>query len=202
MHIRLIAPKNLPLFIIILVLALAASAITSMRNGNYNVNLSSLSPDNSGSSTEHGNKLVVAWVKPSNGTGSEKNVYLPSEDVYVVIKTTGKGSKTVRIYIVENEGWKNGEPMDDVSGVSETVTLTGDGPTIHEPVLIWAAPLNIGEYDIVVDENMNGKRDPGEKVADSNVTPGLFVVPEFPIGTLTAIVAPLLAVACLMKRHK
>ena len=90
----------------------------------------------------------------------------------------------------------------DVSGRPDPVTLTGDGPTIHEPFLIWKHPLNIGEYDIVVDEDQDGIRDPGEKVVDSDVTAGLFVVPEFPIGTLTAIVAPLLAAACLMKRHK
>ena len=204
MHIRLIAPKNLSLFIIILVLALATPAIISMQNRNYNLNLSSRPPDNlNGSIKSNKNKLVVAWVKPSGSTyPPEKNVYLPNEDVYAVIKTTGKGSKKVRIYIVENEGWKNGEPMDDVSGGPEEVTLTGDGPKIHEPILIWAAPLNIGEYDIVVDENRNGKRDPGEKVVDSEVTAGLFVVPEFPIGTLTAIVASLLAAASLMKRHK
>lgn len=56
------------------------------------------------------------------------------------------------------------------------VTLSHPGPTtIHGPYLIWAAPTTAGSYDIVVDEDLDGYRDPGEKVDDSDPPLGFTV---------------------------
>ncbi|MEM2936271.1 MAG: hypothetical protein QW231_03745 [Candidatus Bathyarchaeia archaeon] len=89
--------------------------------------------------------------------------------------------------------------MTDVSGGYEEETLVGAG--IHGPFLIWSAPLTIGEYDIVVDSDRDGIRDPGEKVDYSQVPPGVFVVPELPMGTLMAMVASFGAMAGLATKR-
>ena len=110
-----------------------------------------------------GQQLNIAWVKSSDSTGREKNTFSTDEDVYVVIKTSGSGSITVRIYVV-NDPATHG-PLTDVGDGYETVTLSGSGE--HGPFLIWKAPLKEGKYDIVVDENQNGEYDPGEKIDSS-----------------------------------
>lgn len=130
--------------------------------------------------------IVNVWshdsspISPEPPTPPEKDTFLPSENIYAVIKTTGIGSLTVRIYIVENEAWKNGASMVDVSndGYNEITIIATQSPQYHGPFLIWESSLKIGQYDIVVDENLNGIRDPGEKVDDSDVVPGVFVIPD------------------------
>jgi len=121
----------------------------------------------------------LAWVKSWGPPiyPQEKDNFLDNENVYAMIKTTGGGSKTVRIYVVENEAWKNGVPLVDVSGDNyNVVTLVDAGE--HGPFLIWQAPTMPGGYDIVVDEDNDGIRDPGEKVDYSDPPPGLIIAPS------------------------
>jgi len=134
--------------------------------------------DNSASTT-FTDGLITAWVKSWGPLTypQEKDNFLDNENVYAMIKTTGRGSKTVRIYVVENEAWKNGVPLVDVSGDDyNVVTLAGAGE--HGPFLIWQAPTMPGGYDIVVDEDNDGIRDPGEKVDDSNPPSGFIIAPS------------------------
>jgi len=149
--------------------------------------------------SSNSNGLQIAFVKSCDSEGVEKDVFLHSDDVYVVIKTTGTGSMTVHIYLVENEAWKEGTPMSDFTGGVEEISLSGDGPTVHGPFLIWSHDLAPGEYDIVVDENNNGIGDPGEKVDNSDVIAGIFVIPE--LGTLMVMVASFGAMAGLAAKR-
>jgi uncharacterized repeat protein (TIGR02543 family) len=132
-------------------------------------------------STTFTDGFTIAWVKSSGPSyPPEKDSFLDNEGVYAVIQTTGSGSKTVRIYVVENEAWKTGALV-DVSGGYETVTLVATvSPQIHGPFLIWRAPTTPGGYDIVVDEDLDGIRDPGEKVDDSAGPPGFVVTSAVP----------------------
>jgi hypothetical protein len=59
-----------------------------------------------------------------------------------------------------------------------------------------------GKYDIIVDVNMNGRYDQGVDAIDDNdikVTAGFFVIPEIPLGTITAIIS-MMAGLLLMHR--
>jgi len=123
----------------------------------------------------------IAHVKSSGSTyPPEKDSFLTTENVYAIIKTTGPTfTKTVRIYVTFNDAWQpTGQvAMTDVSSDGyNTVVLSHPGPpTDHGPYLIWSAPPTPGDYDIVVDEDLNGIRDPGEHVDDSGTGPGFTV---------------------------
>jgi len=155
-------------------------------------------------------QIVNVWshdgspISPSPPTPPSKDIFLPHENIYAVIKTTGLGSKTIRIYIVANDSWKGGVHMVDVSpdGYNEVTISATNNPQYHGPFLIWNSPLTIGNYDIVVDENLNGIRDPGEKVDDSDVVPGVFVIPDLPLGSLMATVASFVAMAVFSKHTR
>jgi len=142
--------------------------------------------------------LNVAHVKSTDSAGVEKDYFTIGEDVYCIIKTTGVGSMDVDIYIVFNDEWHGGTPMTDRGDGAETVTLTGDGD--HGPFLIWSGPLVPGEYDIVVDEDQDGIRDPGEKVDYSEVGPGFFVVPE--VSTILLTLASFSAFALIAIKQR
>lgn len=154
--------------------------------------------------------IVMVWshdgspISPNPPTPPSKNIFLPHENIYAVIKTTGLGSKTIRIYIVANDSWRDGASLVDVShdGYNEVTIHATTNPQYHGPFLIWETPLTIGNYDIVVDENLNGIRDPGEKVDDSDVDPGVFVIPDLPLGSLMAIVASFVAMAVFSKHAR
>jgi len=170
------------------------------------INHNSVANSGSGNSDQQSLRIVNVWShdgSPISGTPptpTEKNVFLTTENIYVVIKTTGIGGKKVRIYIVENEAWKNKTVLVDVSGGYEEIEIVAtESPQYHGPILVWKAPLTVGRYDIVVDENLNGERDPGEKVDDSDVIWGVFVIHEIPLGTLMTMMASLLATATYRK---
>ena len=57
-------------------------------------------------------------------------------------------------------------------------------------------------YDIIVDVNCNGRYDQGVNAIDDNieVTAGIFVIPELPYGTATALLAAMAALALFKKR--
>jgi len=146
--------------------------------------------------------LDIARVKSTDAAGVEKDVFMVGEDVYCIIKTVHAGTLTVDVYVVYNDEWHGGGVMTDRGDGYDTITLTSAGPNeVHGPFLIWSAPLKVGDYDIVVDQNQNGVRDPGEKVDSSCVDPGFLVIPELPLGTLMAMVASFGAMAGLAVRR-
>ena len=113
------------------------------------------------------------------------------EDVYV----TGSGfitDKNADIYVVRDQDWNDSDTIPaDVTGSVETVSVVnGD----IDPVLVWNAPLVIGEYDIVIDANQNGVYDASTDGLDSG-SPGFVVIgmpccPSVPVGPDTAVPVP------------
>ena len=80
--------------------------------------------------------------------------------------------------MVPDQDWNNGYPIpSDVTGAVETVSVAnGD----VGPVLVWHAPLVIGEYDIVIDANQNGVYDVSTDGLDSG-SPGFVVIDMSPV---------------------
>jgi hypothetical protein len=178
--------KKRLIFLSILIIAITIGMTLALSGRNHSNSKNQDSTFNTLDNNSNHFEIANVWshdgssISPSPPTPSEKNTFLPNENIYAVIKTTGIGSMTVRIYIVENEAWKEGASMSDVSsdGYNEVTIDATQNPQYHGPFLIWENPLEIGQYDIVVDEDLDGIRDPGEKVDDSNVAPGVFVVPN------------------------
>ena len=113
------------------------------------------------------------------------------EDVYAA----GSGFTTgtnVDIYVVTDQDWSNGDQIPaDVTGSVETVSVVNGAVG---PVLVWHAPLVIGEYDIVIDANQNGVYDASTDGLDSG-SPGFVVIdipccPSVPVGPDTAVAVP------------
>jgi len=139
-------------------------------------------------STTFRDGLGVAHVYSSGPSyPPEKNSFLTTEDVYAYIHTAGgTGTMTVRIYVTDNDAWKSGVSLVDKSGGYETKTLVATtNPAYFGPYLIWSHPTTAGSYDIVVDENQNGIRDPGESVDDSGTGPGFTVTAVVVTATVT-----------------
>ena len=86
----------------------------------------------------------------------------------------------MNIYVVRDRDWNDGDPIpQDVTASVETVSVNGGAIA---PVLVWHAPLVIGEYDIVIDANRNGVYDAHADGLDSG-SPGFVVIdmPSVPV---------------------
>jgi hypothetical protein len=109
-------------------------------------------------------------------TGAPKYRYRTNENVYA----TGSGftsGTNVDIHVVPDQDWNDGDHIpSDVTGAVETVSVNGGNIV---PVLIWHAPLVVGEYDIVIDANQNGVYDAHADGLDSG-SPGFVVVTSPP----------------------
>ena len=126
----------------------------------------------------------------SDSFGNPIDVFEPNEAVYVTVTATGQ---TVTLYIVADKSvWNDGDALLDVSGGAEIMTLN-IGPE-NQTIQIWAPPLKVGDYDIVMDANNNGVLDTGD-IADSIRIPDFFVVPEVPFGTAMIFIATIMALA-------
>ncbi|HKZ93706.1 MAG TPA: S8 family serine peptidase [Candidatus Bathyarchaeia archaeon] len=126
----------------------------------------------------------------SDSLGNTKDVFVPGETVYVTV--AGVGGQTVTLYVVADQTtWNTGDPLIDVSGGADTLTLNSGGGTQIIP--IWTPPLIVGSFDIVLDTNDNGVFDAGLDLVDSIIVPGFYVVPEVPFGTAMTFLSMLTA---------
>jgi len=150
--------------------------------------------------------LGFSSVVSCDSSGTEKNTFLPSEDVYCKIWYPCLQPMDVRIYIVyhNEESW--GGALTDRSDGYETVTIPSNPGGYLGPFKIWSNPLTPGGYDIVVDVNGNGIYDDGDMfMVDSGhgcFDVGFFVVPELPLGTLMAVMASMAAIGLAKNRLK
>ena len=74
-----------------------------------------------------------------------------------------------------------------VTGAVETLSVVDSGVC---PVLVWHAPLVVGEYDIVIDANRNGVYDAPTDRLDSG-SPGFVVVADAPPTPPVPAIAPI-----------
>jgi len=130
----------------------------------------------------------VEYIPPegwsSDDIGAEVNAYCEFEDVY----TTGSSfphDTNVDIHILPDLAWSDGMgiPGDVSSDGYNTVMTDSDGNL--GPALIWPAPVDPGEYDIVFDANQNGVYDALIDYVDHPNHPG-FIISECPIAAFTA----------------
>lgn len=123
---------------------------------------------------------IAISIWSSDFLGDPKDVFLPSETVYVTVPATGQ---TVTLYVVADQAtWNDGDSLTDVSDGVETLTLN-PGPGT-QTIQIWAPPLVAGNYDIVMDWDNDGVFDAGLDLVDSVLITGFTVIPEVPFGTV------------------
>ena len=92
------------------------------------------------------------------------------EDVYV----WGLGFwDPVDVYIVpDRNDWQDGDSIGKAVASKKSIYING------RHTKIWSAPLTIGKYDVVVDDDQDGEYDEGIDFVDSMQTFGFEVVPE------------------------
>lgn len=134
--------------------------------------------------------MIPPTVETTDETGKRKNVFDPTETVYI----SGKGyspSTTYDLYIVEDTTWRDGMDIPDrVSGTKTSVTTDENGK-VPVSTMAWDGPLKPGRYDVVIDVNGNGKYDENIDALDDEdieVTAGFFVIPEYWLGTILGLI--------------
>jgi len=144
-------------------------------------------------------------LESTDSAGVTRDKFDVVEDVYA----GGSGyaaNATYPIYVVTDTTWTEGMPIPSrVPGTATTVTTDAGGAIAYSglegsgtpPALIWEHPLKLGEYDIVLDVNKNGLYDRFIDALDDRdvevVTAGFLVIPEMPLGAISALSIGLLA---------
>jgi len=103
-----------------------------------------------------------------------KDIYSTRENVEVSGSGFMPGSD-VDVYVVVEGEWLGGETIADYGVVAmETFTADGDGEIENE--VVWHAPLEIGEYDVVFDAGQDGTYNEIPDLVDDPNHPGFIVV--------------------------
>lgn len=111
-----------------------------------------------------------------------RSTFLTNENVYVGVDPAVQPAfvgQTADVYIVPHRTdaqWTLDKSLNDVTGVVETITVNGICGNCWK-TLAWAAPLVVGEYDVVLDFDRNGLYTPGTDLIDS-LDPVGFTVSE------------------------
>ena len=149
---------------------------------------------------DNSNNMNIEWINDtaptlssappsatsSSATGAPIDTYHVDADVYAAGAGFATGTN-VDIYVVPDQDWNNGDPIhSDITGAVETISVVNGAITT---VLVWHAPLVIGEYDIVVDANRNGVYDASTDGLDSG-SPGFVVVADAPPPVPVPALAP------------
>ena len=135
---------------------------------------------------------LVPTIESCNSTGAVKNAFDLDEEVWVI----GYGFEPlvlVDVYVVSDVlTWSDGMNISalTIMDVNTDVLTDADGNITATPV--WTSGLVPGKYDIVVDVDQDGIYDEGTDALDDmdvKETAGLFVIPEFWLGTILGLVA-------------
>lgn len=117
-----------------------------------------------------------------------RSTFLTAENVYVGVDPAVQPAfigKTAKVYVVQEKSenaWTTNPSLNDVTGVIETITVNGICGNCWK-TLAWAAPLTVGEYDVVLDFDMDGQYTPGVDLIDS-LDPVGFTVAEIRIDSV------------------
>lgn len=145
------------------------------------------------------------------GTAAEVNEFSLNDRVYV--RGTGLyPGLTYRIYVVYDTGWIPGTVIPASVPGTLVVDVTGatDGTFIEGTVLVWEGALG-GEYDIIADCTTPGFGNPGsydvwdhldDGETGASFTCGFFVIPEVPLGSVTATTLCFAAMVALAIRKR
>jgi|GEM_PF-2888970 len=132
--------------------------------------------------------MEIAGVRQSPFTF--RSTFLTTENVYVGVDPAVQPSyigQTADVYIVTDRTdaqWTANTNLagHDVTGTVEQITVNGICGNCWN-TLAWAAPLLVGEYDIVLDFNQNGVYDAGVDLIDG-LDPVGFTVSEIRVDTI------------------
>jgi len=90
------------------------------------------------------------WSAGANGV--EKNIFLPTEAVYLSSYTVCFGQPNFNVYIINYKNLSNGDKLEDVRGMAQNITTNSQG--FIQLTQIWNN-LSAGDYNIVLDCNNN-----------------------------------------------
>lgn len=134
--------------------------------------------------------LTPKTLESCDADGEEKDSFATNQVVYV--KGNGfpeppDGPYWFDIYIVKDVDWIDGMAIPAcILGTEMQIPVAGD--LASTPV--WSPPLTPGSYDIVIDLDRDGVYDAGYDHLDDNninITAGLFVIPEYWLGTILGL---------------
>jgi len=118
----------------------------------------------------------------SDEAGVAKDVFAVTDDVYAI----GSGfpiNSNIDVYVVAEDDWTGGgsipipQPGDPDFFAKVTITTDGSGSIgVPTPEVIWAAPVTIGEYDIVFDVGQDTNYDAASDFVDHPHAPGFVVI--------------------------
>ena len=134
---------------------------------------------------------MLATIESCDSIGATKDTFHVMADVFV----TGTGyanSSTYDLYVVVDEAvWSDNMTIPTrVFGTATTIKSNSAGNV--PPTVVWTGPLVVGNYDVVVDVNGNGRYDELVDALDDmdvEVTSGFNVIPEVSLGTIGIVAA-------------
>jgi len=108
--------------------------------------------------------------------GSDQDSYQPDENVSFSISGFPAGA-LVEVTIVAENNWQDGDdiPQDPGETIFAQATFTTDGSGMIDNQVIWSAPLEPGEYDMVFDIDGDGTYNFGADMVDDPHDPGFIV---------------------------
>lgn len=119
--------------------------------------------------------------------GTKKDTFEAGQEIWIFGNTGYSPSTEYSIYVVIDTEWSNGMSIPTrVLGTELTITSNPDGTVLAKA---WSS-AQPGKYDIVVDFDGDGYYDAGTDPLDNNQvvsTAGLFVIPEYALGTILAL---------------
>jgi hypothetical protein len=115
--------------------------------------------------TVAGNCTTIPGGEATDSGGATKDVFTTSETVYA----SGSGFTTAQadIYVFPERNWLNGDNITSLGLVVVSSAL--NVPIVAgnlAPTIVWAPPLTVGYYDILIDANENGVYDAGIDAVD------------------------------------
>jgi len=118
------------------------------------------------------------WDFTTGNAGSDSDTYYPTDNV--TVSGTGFPPGNVDVYVVAEDDWTGPGPIPipqppdpDFFAMVTIPTVGGNIPS----TLIWAAPLTIGEYDVVFDVGQDTNYDAASDFVDHPHAPGFIVIP-------------------------
>jgi hypothetical protein len=131
----------------------------------------------------------AAQIESCDSLGNKKDRFTTEENVYANGINFPPFKRNYQIYIVADVAtWTDGmEIPTRVSGTTALVSSDLSGKVLQ--TLLWRPRLALGNYDIVVDVDGDGKYTVGIDALDGLDigAPGFFVIPEYILGTILSL---------------